>query len=385
MIDTKTFTKIGYGLYLLTVNSNGRDNGCIINTFGQLTETPPRVAITVNNANYTGELLKEGGLFNVSALTESAPFEIYKRFGYQSGRENDKFAGLSLPRTSNGVTYLAEGVNSVFSGKILSSMDLGSHTLFIGEIEEALTLNEEESITYSYYHKFVKPKPPKAAKKGWRCVICGYIHEGEDLPDDFVCPLCKHGKKDFERIEPEGESSAPELKGSRTEKNLAYAFAGESQARNKYSFYASQARKEGYEQIAALFEATANNEKEHAKLWFKAFHGIRETFDNLLDAASGEREEWTKMYKEFAAIAREEGFTELAEEFEKVGAIEKRHEERYRKLASNVEKGEVWKKVGENRWECRNCGHIHIGEEAPQLCKVCGFFQGYFELESENY
>ena len=385
MIDFKTFTKISYGLYLLTVHANGKDNGCIVNTFTQLTETPPLVAVTVNKANYTGELLQEGGVFNISTLTESAPFEIYKRFGYQSGRENDKFAGLALPRSSNGVCYLEEGANSVFSGKVISSTDLGTHILFTAEVTEVKTLNEEESVTYSYYQKFVKPKPPKASKKGWRCVICGYIHEGEDLPDDFICPLCKHGKKDFERIEPEGESSAPELKGSRTEQNLAYAFAGESQARNKYSFYASQARKEGYEQIAALFDATANNEKEHAKLWFKAFHGIQETFDNLLDAASGEREEWTKMYKEFAAIAREEGFAERAEAFENVGAIEKRHEERYRQLASNIEKGEVWKKVGENRWECRNCGHIYIGEEAPQLCETCGFFQGYFELESRNF
>lgn len=385
MIDPKAFTKIGYGLYLLTVNVNGKDSGCIINTFSQITENPPLAALSVNNANFTGELLKEGGEFNISILTENAPFSIYKRFGYQSGRDTDKFAGLALPRTANDITYLGAGANTVLSGKVISSNDLGSHTLFLAELTEAKVLNTEESVTYSYYQKFVKPKPPKATKKGWRCMICGYIHEGEDLPDDFVCPWCKHGKKDFEKIAPEENSVSVELKGSQTEKNLAYAFAGESQARNKYSFYASQAKKEGFEQIGALFEATANNEKEHAKLWFKAFHGIGDTFENLLDAAAGEREEWTKMYKEFADVAREEGFEEIAGDFERVGVIEKRHEERYRALASNIEKGEVFRKVGENRWECRNCGHIHTGKSAPASCEVCGLAQGFFEVESRNF
>ena len=176
-----------------------------------------------------------------------------------------------------------------------------------------------------------------------------------------------------------------EFKGSKTEANLMYAFAGESQARNKYTYYASKAKKEGYEQIAALFEATANNEKEHAKLWFKAFHGIGTTYENLLDAAAGEHEEWTEMYKNFAEVAKEEGFDDLAAQLAAVAAIEKRHEERYRQLAANIEKGEVWTKVGENRWECRNCGHIHVGESAPELCPVCKHPRAYFEIESKNY
>ena len=176
-----------------------------------------------------------------------------------------------------------------------------------------------------------------------------------------------------------------ELKGSKTEKNLLTAFAGESQARNKYTYFASAARKEGYEQIAAIFEMTANNEKEHAKLWFKELKGIGSTLENLLAAAAGEHEEWTEMYKQFAKEAREEGFEELAKRFEGVAAIEKRHEERYRKLAANIEKGEVWVKVGENRWECRNCGHVYIGEKAPEVCPVCKHPQAYFEIEAENY
>ena len=176
-----------------------------------------------------------------------------------------------------------------------------------------------------------------------------------------------------------------ELKGSKTEKNLQTAFAGESQARNKYTYFSSAARKEGFEQIAAIFEMTANNEKEHAKLWFKELKGIGSTLENLLAAAAGEHEEWTEMYKQFAKEAREEGFEELAKRFEGVAAIEKRHEERYRKLAANIEKGEVWVKVGKNRWECRNCGHVYVGKKAPEVCPVCKHPQAYFEIEAENY
>ena len=176
-----------------------------------------------------------------------------------------------------------------------------------------------------------------------------------------------------------------ELKGSKTEANLATAFAGESQARNKYTYFASAARKEGYEQIAAIFEMTANNEKEHAKLWFKELGGIGSTLENLLAAAAGEHEEWTDMYKRFAEEARAEGFVELAERFARFAEIEKRHEERYRKLAANIEKGEVWVKVGENRWECRNCGHVYIGEKAPEVCPVCKHPRAYFQIEALNF
>ena len=176
-----------------------------------------------------------------------------------------------------------------------------------------------------------------------------------------------------------------ELKGSKTAANLAFAFAGESQARNKYTYFASAARKEGYEQIAAIFEATANNEKEHAKLWFKALSGIGDTLANLKAAAAGEHEEWTEMYKNFAAVAREEGFDDIARQFELVAAIEKRHEERYNQLAANIEKGEVWVKTGPNRWECRNCGHVFIGEKAPEFCPTCKHPKAYFEIEARNY
>ena len=178
-----------------------------------------------------------------------------------------------------------------------------------------------------------------------------------------------------------------ELKGSRTEANLLAAFAGESQARNKYTFYASQAKKDGYEQIASIFEETANNEKEHAKMWFKELHGgkVPTTLENLQDAANGENYEWTEMYKDFAAIAREEGFDKIAELFEKVGEIEKHHEERYLKLVENIEEGIVFSRDDERIWQCRNCGHIVIGKYAPEVCPVCNHPQSFFEIKKENY
>ena len=178
-----------------------------------------------------------------------------------------------------------------------------------------------------------------------------------------------------------------ELKGSKTEANLMAAFAGESQARNKYTYYASKAKKDGYEQIAAIFEETANNEKEHAKIWFKELHGgsIPDTLTNLKDAASGENYEWTDMYEDFAKTAEKEGFPELAAKFRAVGEIEKHHEERYRALLKNIETAQVFEKSEVKVWECRNCGHIVVGTKAPEVCPVCNHPQSYFEVHEENY
>ena len=176
-----------------------------------------------------------------------------------------------------------------------------------------------------------------------------------------------------------------ELKGSKTEKNLMTAFAGESQARNKYTYFASVARKEGYEQIAAIFEQTANNEKEHAKMWFKALGELGTTAQNLLAAAEGENYEWTDMYDTFAKEAEEEGFTRLAYQFRAVAAIEKSHEERYRALLNNVDMQQVFEKAEETMWECRNCGHLVMGKKAPEVCPVCTHPKSYFEVRKENY
>ena len=178
-----------------------------------------------------------------------------------------------------------------------------------------------------------------------------------------------------------------ELKGTKTEKNLQDAFAGESQARNKYTYYASKARKDGYEQIAALFEETAGNEKEHAKLWFKYLHGgdVPTTVDNLKDAAAGENFEWTNMYDRMAKEAEEEGFKKIAAKFRLVGEIERHHEERYRKLLENIEGGLVFSRDGDRIWKCRNCGHIVIAKKAPEVCPVCNHPLSYFEISAENY
>ena len=176
-----------------------------------------------------------------------------------------------------------------------------------------------------------------------------------------------------------------DIKGTKTEKNLMEAFAGESQARNKYNYFASVAKKEGYEQIASIFEETANNEKEHAKMWFKELKGIGTTKENLLHAALGENYEWTEMYEKFAEEAEEEGFIELANKFRKVAAIEKTHEERYRKRLKNIEMQQVFEKSEITMWECRNCGHIVVGKKAPEVCPVCNHPQSYFEVRKENY
>ena len=178
-----------------------------------------------------------------------------------------------------------------------------------------------------------------------------------------------------------------ELKGSKTEQNLLKAFSGESQARNKYTFYASKAKKDGYEQLAAIFEETANNEKEHAKLWFKELHNgqIPSTIENLEDAAAGENYEWTEMYKEFATVAKEEGFTRIANLFEKVGEIEKEHEERYLTLLKNIKDDRVFKKDGNKIWVCRNCGYVYTGENALEVCPVCAHPKSFMEVKADNY
>ena len=211
----------------------------------------------------------------------------------------------------------------------------------------------------------------------WRCTVCGYIHEGP-LPADFVCPKCRQGADKFTKMKNPYE-------GTKTEKNLMEAFAGESMARNKYTYFASVAKKAGYEQIAAIFLETAENEKEHAKLWFKALGGLGTCEENLLHAAEGENFEWTDMYYRMAIEADEEGFTELAERFRKVAAIEKSHEDRYRKLLNNIETKTVFEKSGGTMWECRNCGHIVIGTSAPEICPVCNHPQSFFEVRKENY
>ena len=200
-VESNAMFKLSYGLFVLTARDGAKDNGCIITTAQQLTSAPMRISITVNKANYTHDMIEKTGAFNISVLTEGAPFGLFKQYGFQSGRTADKLSG-GEPRTENGIAYLSEHANAVISGKVISTVDCGTHTLFIADVTEAHVLSAEPSVTYAYYFAHIKPKPQPAAekKKGFVCKICGYVYEGETLPPDFICPLCKHGAEDFEPL-----------------------------------------------------------------------------------------------------------------------------------------------------------------------------------------
>ena len=384
---------IQYGLFVITTKDDDRDNGCISNTVAQVTAQPNRISVALNKSNFTTDLIQKSGRFTASILSEAADFELFKHFGFQSGRTVNKFADFTdCRRVSNGTFAITRGTNAFISADVEQAIDLGTHMLFIGLVTEMETLSDTPSATYNYYQSNIKPKPQPAGKTEdgktiWRCSICGYEYVGEELPEDFICPICKHPASDFVKVAEE-KAEAPasnKYAGTKTEKNLEAAFAGESMARNKYTYFASVAKKNGYEQIAALFLKTAENEKEHAKLWYKHLGGVGTTAENLLHAAEGENYEWTDMYDTFAREADEEGFHELAEQFRGVAAIEKHHEERYRALLHNVEAAEVFKKSGVSVWECRNCGHIVVSTSAPDVCPVCFHPQAYFEINAENY
>ena len=390
-MDSKVLFNVQYGLFVLSANDGTKDNACIINTVTQVTAAPitkDRISIAVNKTNYTHDIIAKTKKFTVSIISEAATFDLFKRFGFQSGKNINKFAGFDdVKRTANGTLAITEGTNSFISANVIQQVELDTHSIFIAEVVDMEKFSDIPSTTYNYYQAKIKPKPAVKAVAGktkWVCKICGYVHEGDEPP--AICPLCKHPSTDFEKVvETPAAQGKNKYAGTKTEKNLWEAFAGESQARNKYTYYASVAKKNGYEQIAALFLKTADNEKEHAKLWFKALGELGTVEENLLHAADGENFEWTDMYARMAREADEEGFPELAEQFRGVAKIEKHHEERYRKLLKNVEMQEVFKKAGVQIWECRNCGHIVIGTNAPDLCPVCFHPQSFFEITAENY
>ena len=395
-MDSKVLFNVQYGLFVLSSKSDVKDNACIINTVTQVTAAPiskDRISICVNKSNYTHDLIAASKKFTVSIISEAATFDLFKHFGFQSGKNVDKFADFDkVKRTVNGTLAITEGTNSYISANVINQVELDTHSIFIAEVVDMEKFNDVPSTTYNFYQSHIKPKPQPVAKTAegktvWRCRICGYEYVGDEIPADFVCPICKHPSTDFEKVVPVAENAGDKksLKGTKTEQNLRDAFAGESQARNKYTYFASVAKKNGYEQISALFLKTADNEKEHAKLWFKALGELGDTAENLLHAAEGENFEWTDMYPKMADEADAEGFHELAQQFRDVAAIEKHHEERYRKLLKNVEAQEVFKKAGVQVWECRNCGHLVIGTNAPDECPVCKHPQRFFEINIRNY
>lgn len=200
-MNTNALFKIGYGLYVLSCHENGKDNACIVNTVMQVTSDPLQVVVCVNKTNYTCEMIQHTRKFNVSVLTEDANFEVFKNFGYQCGRDVDKFANFyHTKRTPNGVLYITKDTNAYFSAWVKQEIDLGSHIMFIAQLVDADVLSDKSTVTYDYYQNNIKPKQQATDKKGWRCKICGYIYEGENLPSDFICPICKHGSIDFEKI-----------------------------------------------------------------------------------------------------------------------------------------------------------------------------------------
>lgn len=420
------------GLYILCAAEGNQRGGCVVNTVIQATAQPPQVTTIVNKQNFTHDLIAASGKYTVSVLSEVVDMDTIAHFGFQSGREVDKFAGRQDPQLG-GLPILGDGVSAALYCEVVSSLDAGSHTIFLSEVKDSVMVSDQPPITYAYYRNtkkggvpptaptytqpeaqtaapaatgkwvcgvcgyeyegdtlpegFVCPlckqpasaftyHPPAAPAVKWRCSVCGYEYEDAVLPEDFICPLCKQPASKFVQI-----TAAPSipLAGSRTEANILAAFAGESQARNKYTYFAEAAQAEGMQRIADVFLHTAHNEKHHAQMWYKLTHdGIGCTAQNLAAAAQGENYEWTSMYQEFAAVAKEEGFEHIAQLFAQVGAIEKRHEQRYLALLDEVKANAVFTKEQPLVWECAQCGYLHTGPTAPAACPVCGYPQAYF-------
>ena len=269
-------------------------------------------------------------------------------------------AGYMLPQSGN--------VRALLQKLLSDHPEAGFPRDAAGKLLQTLNFNE---------------KTEETNMEKWKCTVCGYVHEGP-MTADFKCPRCGAPASAFVKLEEE-KKAENKYAGTKTEKNLQAAFAGESQARNKYTYFAKVAAKEGYEQLSEIFLKTAGNEMEHAKLWFKELGHLGTTAENLLAAAEGENYEWTDMYQGFANDAEAEGFPALAERFRRVAQVEKAHEERYRQLLGNVEMQKVFEKSEETMWECRVCGHLVIGKKAPQACPLCGHSQSYFEVRRENY
>jgi rubrerythrin/NAD-dependent dihydropyrimidine dehydrogenase PreA subunit len=310
-------------------------------------------------------------------IAETLSKEILDPFGKQLAEaiaKSNRIMAEDLLRETGYMLAQSEQVQELLLGLQKKETDKNFPS---DEVEKLVKLLQEKIIVEE------KNKNMKSASKKYKCSVCGYIHEGV-LEEGFTCPRCNQPASAFEE-QMEMEETNNKYAGTKTEKNLADAFAGESQARNKYTYFASVASQEGYEQLAEIFLKTANNEKEHAKIWYQELGNLGSTAENLLHAAEGENYEWTDMYVQFAKDAEDEGFPVLAERFRRVAEIEKKHEERYRKLLNTLEMKQIFEKGEEIIWECRICGHLVIGKKAPTVCPVCKHAQSYFEVRKENY
>ncbi len=306
-------------------------------------------------------------------IAETAENPVLRQLAKAFGKSN-RLMAEDLLRESGYMLPQSQNVSELLEALLREEQPDDFPGSTVKRLIELVNSNREEQ----------NPKIKEGTKmEKYPCSVCGYIHQGP-LPEDFKCPVCKQPASAFEKVE-EKTASGNQYAGTKTEKNLMEAFSGESQARNKYTYFAHIAAREGYDQISELFLKTARNEQEHARLWYEELGNLGETAENLLHAAEGENYEWTDMYDRFAKDAEAEGFTELAERFHRVAAIEKSHEERYRALLKNVEMQHVFEKSEETMWECRVCGHLVMGKKAPEVCPVCKYSQSYFEVRKENY
>lgn len=272
-MDSKSLYKLTYGLFLLTARENNTDNGCIINTAIQVANNPARIAISVIQTNKTHDMIRNTGMFNISSITTSANFDLFTHFGMQSGRDVDKFADFKdVARSANGLYYLTKSANMYLSAKVTDQIDLGSHTLFIAELTDGQTLSDAPSCSYAYYQSDIKPKPQASAKRTWTCRICGHVYEGDEMPDDYICPLCKHGKEDFVLNESSGEKTwaAEHIVGVAKDvpqdiiMDLRANFEAECTEVGMYFAMARVAHREGYPEIGRYYEKAAWEEAEHA-------------------------------------------------------------------------------------------------------------------------
>ncbi|MBQ7825234.1 MAG: flavin reductase [Clostridia bacterium] len=332
-MNKKALYNITYGLYLLSVRVDGKDNGCIINTAQQVANDPTRVAISVIQKNLTHDMLKASGIFNISAISSDAPFEVFKHFGMQSGRSVDKFAGMKdVARSENGLYYLTHYANAYLSCRVVESMDLGSHTLFIAEVTDGEVLSSEAACTYSYYQSDIKPKPAPAAKKGWVCSVCGYVHEGEELPDDFVCPLCHHGKEDMKPL-----GAAPEKK----EEPAAKPVSGGSKWVCTVCGYVHEGDTPPEKCPVCKVPAEKFVRQEGEKTW-AAEHVVgvakgapEEIIAGLRANFEGECSE-VGMYLAMARVAHREGYPEIGKYWEKAAFEEAEHASKFAELLGEV-------------------------------------------------
>ncbi|MBE5767160.1 MAG: hypothetical protein E7335_08370 [Clostridiales bacterium] len=363
-MDQKSLYKISYGLYLLTAQDENGDNGCIINTAVQVANDPTRLSIAVIKGGKTHDMVKATGVFNVSALTVDAPFALFKHFGMQSGRNVDKFADFAnVARSENGLYYLTEGANGYISCKVVNSMDLTSHTLFIGEVTDGVVLSERPSCTYAYYQSDIKQKPAPVKKKGWVCSVCGYVHEGEDMPDDFICPICKHGKQDFVLTDAVSEAKPAPAAAAASDKWVCKVCG--------YVHNGAEAPAE-----CPVCKANASKfEKQSGEFVWAAEHTVgvaqgapEEIIEGLRANFMGECTE-VGMYLAMARVAHREGYPEIGEYWEKAAYEEAEHAAKFAELLGEVVTDSTKKNL-EMRVEAENgatAGKTELTKLAKQL------------------